>query len=502
MSKKIGRNDPCPCGSGKKYKKCCGAEPSEGGFIPGPDEWFPESERTGTIWDDYMELLPPLGIYAKKISQFDIDGKEFDKAVMNFEKQFRPGERNGIPDSLFVSWMYFDLRFGTSRETVAERMLADPIIKGLHEPGPTYLRHMSESYLTFFEIIEESIDTDSVVVEELGTGERFTVLHVRRLLNVEPVVGEVWYARRMGFPDASFFYTTPYIFENKAKLELKRVIGMQRDDFSRSPQADLVSRESYLAESQKESAVFWAAYILEGMGHGSFFPVAEGMGPHEEPDRDELPVLVTTDGEEVVLTEIHFRIRDEAVLRKRLSRLRSFEYCEHDKTWTWLKARSRKYPDKPRSVLGGLCIKGEVLIAETSSRERAARLRSKLKRHLGELIAYSKTMYQDPYDFPELSPEEIDARKKRSDELNALPEVQDAMRKHLEQHYLEEWPTEKLPALGGKTPLQAVKNENGRAAVIALIDDMDGMQDSPRSKMPRIDFDKLRRKLGLPPRAN
>jgi len=20
-----GRNDPCPCGSGKKYKKCCGA---------------------------------------------------------------------------------------------------------------------------------------------------------------------------------------------------------------------------------------------------------------------------------------------------------------------------------------------------------------------------------------------------------------------------------------------------------------------------------------------
>ncbi|GIW73394.1 MAG: UPF0225 protein [Planctomycetota bacterium] len=24
-SPKIGRNDPCPCGSGKKYKRCCGA---------------------------------------------------------------------------------------------------------------------------------------------------------------------------------------------------------------------------------------------------------------------------------------------------------------------------------------------------------------------------------------------------------------------------------------------------------------------------------------------
>ena len=22
----VGRNDPCPCGSGKKFKKCCGAK--------------------------------------------------------------------------------------------------------------------------------------------------------------------------------------------------------------------------------------------------------------------------------------------------------------------------------------------------------------------------------------------------------------------------------------------------------------------------------------------
>lgn len=28
---KVGPNDPCPCGSGKKYKKCCGADQNEGG---------------------------------------------------------------------------------------------------------------------------------------------------------------------------------------------------------------------------------------------------------------------------------------------------------------------------------------------------------------------------------------------------------------------------------------------------------------------------------------
>jgi preprotein translocase subunit SecA len=29
-STKVGRNDPCPCGSGKKYKKCCGASSADG----------------------------------------------------------------------------------------------------------------------------------------------------------------------------------------------------------------------------------------------------------------------------------------------------------------------------------------------------------------------------------------------------------------------------------------------------------------------------------------
>lgn len=29
MSHKIGRNDPCPCGSGRKYKKCCSGNESK-----------------------------------------------------------------------------------------------------------------------------------------------------------------------------------------------------------------------------------------------------------------------------------------------------------------------------------------------------------------------------------------------------------------------------------------------------------------------------------------
>ena len=34
--KKVGRNDPCPCGSGKKYKNCCGANANA--YKPGEDK--------------------------------------------------------------------------------------------------------------------------------------------------------------------------------------------------------------------------------------------------------------------------------------------------------------------------------------------------------------------------------------------------------------------------------------------------------------------------------
>ena len=104
-------------------------------------------------------------MYANKIMQFDKDGKELKKAVSDFEKDFRPGEEDGVPDSFFMSWMHFDFRFGTSLETVGDRLLADPMIAELHEPGPTFLRQLNESYTTFYEIIEESAVQDTVTVE-------------------------------------------------------------------------------------------------------------------------------------------------------------------------------------------------------------------------------------------------------------------------------------------------------------------------------------------------
>ena len=33
IEKKIARNEPCPCGSGKKYKQCCGKSGPKRGVL-------------------------------------------------------------------------------------------------------------------------------------------------------------------------------------------------------------------------------------------------------------------------------------------------------------------------------------------------------------------------------------------------------------------------------------------------------------------------------------
>ena len=484
MSEKPGRNDPCPCGSRKKYKKCCGLNQQQGGYVQTPESWFPDSQRTGTLWDDYMDVIPFVVMYGNKVMNFDEDGPEFKKLVVEFEKQFNPGEKGGISDSFFMSWMHFDLRFGISLETATERLLSDPMISNLMEPGPSHIRHLSESYLTFYEIISFTLRPDITTVRELGTGKNFSVLHVRELFEIDPEPGEIFFARRVGLPDRSIFYTTPYVYDPETVAQFKRAVLAQEKDFMKSIRTELFSAGRQFAESQKEAAPFWAWYILQG-------------------DRTDLSqisdfALATTDGEEFVLTEIHFRIKDEGALRKRLSVLRSFQYDKTNDSWTWLKSKNRNYPDAPRTLLGHFSIQGDRLIAETNSWERAFRLRSKLKKHLSSLIAFEKTLYRDMNDVPELSPEEIESKENVNKELNALPEIQEAIKKNLEHHYFNEWPKLKIPALGGLSPLQAAKRKNERPKLEDLIDGINRMQNIPTSKMPEIDTNKLRRILGLP----
>ncbi len=55
MSKEIGRNDPCPCGSGKKFKKCCELKSSR--HTIGKAEVLSGTDRMASLF--HRTVLPP-----------------------------------------------------------------------------------------------------------------------------------------------------------------------------------------------------------------------------------------------------------------------------------------------------------------------------------------------------------------------------------------------------------------------------------------------------------
>ena len=56
--------------------------------------------------------------------------------------------------------------------------------------------------------------------------------------------------------------------------------------------------------------------------------------------------------------------------------------------------------------------------------------------------------------------------------------------------------------LGNVTPLQAAKTEKGRRKLLELLEYYDRMQDAEPAGETRVDINRLRQMLGLPPRAS
>ena len=85
MLGKIGRNDPCPCGSGKKYKKCCMAK--ERMFDAKPDtSRTPPEDRTGRRYPP-ARAAEIENAFRRAINQ--LDRNEFEQAAKTFRSVLR-----------------------------------------------------------------------------------------------------------------------------------------------------------------------------------------------------------------------------------------------------------------------------------------------------------------------------------------------------------------------------------------------------------------------------
>ena len=130
---KIGRNDPCPCGSGKKYKKCC-------------------SGKTGLSFtkEDRWSALSTLKRFAQEVM-----GPEVREAFIDFygphEDQLEDLDQHwyDLSSQVFDMWLLFDHEPPTGTRIVDIFLDVDPPVS----PGEReYLSRVRDTVLRLYEV--------------------------------------------------------------------------------------------------------------------------------------------------------------------------------------------------------------------------------------------------------------------------------------------------------------------------------------------------------------
>jgi hypothetical protein len=138
---------------------------------------------------------------------------------------------------------------------------------------------------------------------------------------------------------------------------------------------------------------------------------------------------------------------------------------------------------------------------EVNSVRRAKIIRTEIEKRLGKHARYVTTEIQSPESILEkFQDHDGDATIPDPDQekLMQLPEVREQLNKMLSSHW-EKWVDEKIPALGHRTPRQAVKDPDGRESVEALLLDAERHVDAnePMRDAGTAAIAEARRRLGL-----
>lgn len=167
---------------------------------------------------------------------------------------------------------------------------------------------------------------------------------------------------------------------------------------------------------------------------------------------------------------------------------------------TWERKGHKAGPGLSSTILGRLVIDGSRLTAEVNSAQRAKTIRARIESRLGpgtrfkvEEIGNLEKMMAD-----EKLMSRAAARSTEHDALMQNPEVRRHMADMIRNHW-ENWVDMKIPALGGKTPREAVLTSDGIEAVEALLAQAEhsGENDPYMAEMNREGTQLVRELLGL-----
>ena len=154
----IGRNDPCPCGSGKKYKKCCAVLEDLGEFSDDP-------------FTRYNQLLTAMKI---KLDQFY--GQQIKKIrKITLEQFLRFTVDKSLPtehESLLSDWLWFD-KTNDEEETLGFHYLKENS-NYMQLPMADCLTSLNFSYLSVYEVT--GFNDMHLEIKDIFTSNRSKVL--------------------------------------------------------------------------------------------------------------------------------------------------------------------------------------------------------------------------------------------------------------------------------------------------------------------------------------
>ncbi len=469
----IGRNDPCPCGSGKKYKHCCLVRQSAiAGSLP---RWREAEGRLLARLVDYTRDKVKDGAREKAFRLFF--GTDGDDPAL---------ARVAGAGAGFVDWLAFDYRSRESTRRFSERFRMEEGAN-LPEDEGRLLIDWFGSYRGVFEVTVLYPGRGMDVID-IFSGERFAVTETtasRRLIKYDLV-----YTRLLK------------VFETHTisgdLVGIPRTWGESlRAWFDRE-------RTRYF---QRHPGTTYREFMKARTHSLHRFIVRRTVNPV-------LPKLMI-DGEQFVFAKATFGVRDYVAVVDALRRSRVFRETGEGGSgkllFSWSEQPTAREAESEgaakeaslesdvgqgfRRVLGTVELKGDLLVLETQSRKRLASGKALLRGLLGEMVVHRADSFMDPAQALAFAAPWAEGASAPA-EL-PLEIQQQIVTKAMDDHY-HRWVDQPLPGLGGLTPREVYARAEGRAALEAVLRDIENFQERNRMEgRPSYDVGRIRRWLRL-----
>ncbi len=472
----VGRNDPCPCGSGQKFKRCCL------GKTDTPRAAFTREEREAAL--DRLARLSARQEFTqlRAAAEAEFWGEWLDRRSEDGRRRAMARDESRLA---FQEWFAFDYRL-PGGSTVIE-LLLDREGDRLRTGEGRYLERLRTSHVRPYEVMAVRVD-EGLDLRDLWTRKTIRVQErsgTRQLMQWDLLVARLMLGEH-GVPVIDgYTYLLP---ATESEPLLRRLRRAHREFAREAPGADLAA----------------------------FFKDAAPILFHLWLDRVALrppPRMVSAEGDDLLLGKTVFDILDASALAAALAAHPALDLQE-DGSFMWFEdvdSAKASRPPSPRSGLvissqrwppegeitrrglGTVVVKSGRLVLETVSKPRAQRGRRLLEEAAGTAIKFKATRYEAMTR----AMEQARARPRRA-EGDIPPDVRaQLVGEFMERHY-RAWPDQPLPALGNRTPRAAAKLASARPKLIALLKEMEVMAERDRrAGRPAYDFRGMWVELGL-----